>query len=468
MDKDYFMNAEIPWNGLNNCTAEQSFLEPNMDQFSHFESSLSSGLSNDAFVLRELIGKLGGGAGIGTSTTFAAESHPFTNSTNDSSSLSSPKLNFMGNLVNSVPLTPPPPPLPSLSTDPGFAERAAKFSCFGSRSFNGRTSSPIQPLGLNNGDVALRSSHNPLMGNGKLPRVSSTPSLNKLQNGSNKNLMEIPISRPGNGNGNGMGFGSDKKLSKLSGSGANSNEESSVSEQIISGETGSKISNEMSSRKRKVVSKENLKKIDQPQLSRRFQGVEEGEDGNAKRAKAAEIETKNEEETKGGCNDESEKQKGNQKPPEPPKDYIHVRARRGQATDSHSLAERVTGKALMLDEIINYVQSLQRQVEMFQQNTSLPQQMYPLDSSGPAFYHQQNVQQLHNTNISSGPLVDPLPLDAPNLGIHLPSVDGFNESLSQFSAFTEDDLQSIVQMGFIQNPVSFPVPNQATNMKVER
>ncbi|PKA53885.1 Transcription factor bHLH63 [Apostasia shenzhenica] len=66
-------------------------------------------------------------------------------------------------------------------------------------------------------------------------------------------------------------------------------------------------------------------------------------------------------------------------------DFIHVRARRGQATDSHSLAERVrrerisermkylqglvpgcdkiTGKAGMLDEIINYVQSLQRQVE---------------------------------------------------------------------------------------------------------
>ncbi|KAH9575311.1 hypothetical protein CY35_01G105700 [Sphagnum magellanicum] len=67
-------------------------------------------------------------------------------------------------------------------------------------------------------------------------------------------------------------------------------------------------------------------------------------------------------------------------------DYIHVRARRGQATDSHSLAERVrrekinermkylqdlvpgcskvTGKAVMLDEIINYVQLLQRQVEI--------------------------------------------------------------------------------------------------------
>jgi hypothetical protein len=27
---------------------------------------------------------------------------------------------------------------------------------------------------------------------------------------------------------------------------------------------------------------------------------------------------------------------------EPPRDYVHVRARRGQATDSHSLAERVS------------------------------------------------------------------------------------------------------------------------------
>ncbi|XP_006651921.3 transcription factor BHLH089 [Oryza brachyantha] len=76
----------------------------------------------------------------------------------------------------------------------------------------------------------------------------------------------------------------------------------------------------------------------------------------------------------------------NPPPPELPKqDYIHVRARRGQATDSHSLAERarrekisermkilqdlvpgcnkVIGKASVLDEIINYIQALQRQVE---------------------------------------------------------------------------------------------------------
>ncbi|PIN19994.1 hypothetical protein CDL12_07319 [Handroanthus impetiginosus] len=65
--------------------------------------------------------------------------------------------------------------------------------------------------------------------------------------------------------------------------------------------------------------------------------------------------------------------------------YVHVRARRGQATDSHSLAERarrekinarmkllqelvpgcnkISGTAMVLDEIINHVQALQRHVE---------------------------------------------------------------------------------------------------------
>ncbi|KAF8644850.1 hypothetical protein HU200_066306 [Digitaria exilis] len=93
---------------------------------------------------------------------------------------------------------------------------------------------------------------------------------------------------------------------------------------------------------------------------------------------------KTEAETKSGIVSKSVNKKS--APPEPPKqDYIHVRARRGQATDSHSLAERarrekisermkvlqdlvpgcnkVIGKASVLDEIINYIQSLQRQVE---------------------------------------------------------------------------------------------------------
>lgn len=40
--------------------------------------------------------------------------------------------------------------------------------------------------------------------------------------------------------------------------------------------------------------------------------------------------------------------KSKQADDEPPRDYVHVRARRGQATDSHSLAERVILLKLLL------------------------------------------------------------------------------------------------------------------------
>ncbi|XP_057493098.1 basic helix-loop-helix protein 80-like isoform X1 [Actinidia eriantha] len=100
-----------------------------------------------------------------------------------------------------------------------------------------------------------------------------------------------------------------------------------------------------------------------------------------------------------------DKKKANE---EAPTGYVHVRARRGQATDSHSLAERVRrekisermkllqslvpgcdkqiiGKALILDEIINYVQSLQSQVEFLVMKIA---SVYPtfndLDTNMPA------------------------------------------------------------------------------------
>lgn len=137
---------------------------------------------------------------------------------------------------------------------------------------------------------------------------------------------------------------------------------------------------------------------------------------------------------------EGEKKQGNNSSNEntidKKQDYIHVRARRGQATDSHSLAERVrrekisermkylqalvpgcnkiTGKAGMLDEIINYVQSLQRQVEFlsmklatvnprldFNMEALLTKEMnLPLSPSGmspeivdPAFLQFSSLQQ---------------------------------------------------------------------------
>ncbi|KAL0558108.1 hypothetical protein IC582_006673 [Cucumis melo] len=76
---------------------------------------------------------------------------------------------------------------------------------------------------------------------------------------------------------------------------------------------------------------------------------------------------------------------GSQNVQSPKENYIRVQARRGRAANNHSLAERVrrekisermkllqqlvpgchqiTGKTVVLDEIINYVQSLQQQVE---------------------------------------------------------------------------------------------------------
>ncbi|KAL3620382.1 hypothetical protein CASFOL_035294 [Castilleja foliolosa] len=92
----------------------------------------------------------------------------------------------------------------------------------------------------------------------------------------------------------------------------------------------------------------------------------------------------------------------NEKKEEKPREVIHVRAKRGQATDSHSLAERVRrekinerlrclqdivpgcykamGMAVMLDEIINYVQSLQNQVEFLSMKLTAASTFYDFNS----------------------------------------------------------------------------------------
>ncbi|KAJ8465760.1 hypothetical protein OPV22_028312 [Ensete ventricosum] len=161
----------------------------------------------------------------------------------------------------------------------------------------------------------------------------------------------------------------------------------------------------------------------------------------------------------------------NAKRAEPPKDYIHVRARRGQATDSHSLAERVrrekisermkllqdlvpgcnkiTGKALKLDQIIGYVQSLQRQVEFLSTELAtlnpqldfLPKdQIYPVDMSSTAFsYAQQPLQSVATINP---------PMSS---SLHRPPLDGFTDATSQLGHPWEDDLQYAVRMGFAQS-----------------
>ena len=109
-------------------------------------------------------------------------------------------------------------------------------------------------------------------------------------------------------------------------------------------------------------------------------------DGSKEHEKRPKVEQNNGADVRGKQSVKQAKDNNNSQSGEAPKEnFIHVRARRGQATNSHSLAERVrrekisermrllqelvpgcnkiTGKAVMLDEIINYVQSLQQQVE---------------------------------------------------------------------------------------------------------
>lgn len=237
------------------------------------------------------------------------------------------------------------------------------------------------------------------------------------------------------------------------------------------------------------------------------------EDSSGKRCKSTEESNGAEENSAKGKAAQSNSENGGKKqgkdstskPPEPPKDYIHVRSRRGEATDSHSIAERgrrekisqrmkllqdlvpgcnkVVGKAVMLDEIINYVQSLQRQVEFLSMKLAtvnpqldfnnlpnlLPKDMhqscgplqnshFPLETSGAPLPY---INQPHLGNPLGCALTNGMenqgsmhPLDPAfcrPMGSHHPFLNGVSDAASQVGAFWQDDLQSVVQMDMGQS-----------------
>ncbi|KAK4341505.1 hypothetical protein RND71_040006 [Anisodus tanguticus] len=471
-----FMNDDNTTMGSSYEQLQNCFFNPNLDNNNNsdpFESALSSMVSSpiaihnnncssggDNFVLRELIGRLG-------STCNSREMSPnySHNMINNNSSTN--------NSCYSTPLNSPPKlnlsirgnnlPPTQFTSDPGFAERAARFSCFANRTFKSFNESEL--LMHQNRQLATN------LESEQLSRVSSNQSI-KIQEFNN--LAQLGDSR----------------------------ENSPVSEQIPGGEIGLIGQNDTNSRKRKSISK-----------GKSAKNANEKNESNAKRSKSEENNDNKAKEEENAAADE----KDNQKPPEPPKDYIHVRARRGQATDAHSLAERVrrekisermkllqdlvpgcnkvTGKAVMLDEIINYVQSLQRQVEflsmklatvnprmdfnmeallskdMFQSRESLAHNMHPSETSTQAFPY--GFQSQRGQNFHKGTEI-PFPINSlnPNLGrnpnMQLPTLDGFVEPTPQVPTFFEDDLNSVVQMGFGQNQnqsFSGNIPN--SQMKVE-
>lgn len=487
-------------------------------------STSNSNISSDSLVMKELVGKLGG---VSNSSELPPHSHHlFTampakagshfggdNSTNNSCystpGNSPPKLNVAPGMDR---LFQDNHPLPKLghavmplnsglaefSPDPGFAERAARFSCLGSRSFNGRSGQ----FGMKYDEIVNRSMLP--MANGKLARVSSSPSLKALESqmAAEQNKDSPPQDR-------------EELLNSRGGS--------SLSEHIPSVEIGLGASGDARPRKRKVAPKGKARGSAGTLPSSTDAKVDEDhENSNAKRCKHNEsvgnenCSGKDEHDPKASTGTASEDKQTKTEV----KDYIHVRARRGQATDSHSLAERVrrekisermkilqdlvpgcnkvTGKALMLDEIINYVQSLQHQVkflsmklasvntspdykvdalmskEMFQSNEAIPYPILSPDSSAASVLyghrqHQKNAAVYNN--ITEGTPTQ-YPLDPLN-DLQFPPLEGSNDHVP--ASFCGDDLQMLVQMGFGQDMLTEAAmdhrknqgKNQISHMKIE-
>ncbi|KAK8493542.1 hypothetical protein V6N13_099830 [Hibiscus sabdariffa] len=183
---------------------------------------------------------------------------------------------------------------------------------------------------------------------------------------------------------------------------------------------------------------------------------------------------------------------GSQTSDPPKEEYIHVRARRGQATNSHSLAERVrrekisermkflqdlvpgcskvTGKAVMLDEIINYVQSLQRQVEFLSMKLATVNPR--LDCNIEGLLAKDIIQSRagpstlgFSPDLSVGytPLHPPQPGLVPGgltvmgnnadflrrtLGSHFMPMAGGLKEPNQLSNAWEDELHNVIQMNY--------------------
>ncbi|XP_058775650.1 transcription factor bHLH49-like [Vicia villosa] len=204
---------------------------------------------------------------------------------------------------------------------------------------------------------------------------------------------------------------------------------------------------------------------------------------------------------------------GSQSSDPPKEEYIHVRARRGQATNSHSLAERVrrekisermkflqelvpgcskvTGKAVMLDEIINYVQSLQRQVEFLSMKLAtvnprldfniegllakdiLHQRPGPSSALGFPLEMSMNFPPLHQPQPGLIQSVIPNmtnPSDILRRAMHPQLSGGFKEP-TQMPEMWEDELHNVIQMSFA---TTAPTSNQdvdgtaaSNQMKVE-
>lgn len=215
------------------------------------------------------------------------------------------------------------------------------------------------------------------------------------------------------------------------------------------------------------------------------ENAKEPEEAKAKRCRlgeSSEIDDDDNNDETSDSNSKKGKEK-NSKSAQKDDNYIHVRARRGQATDSHSLAERVrrekinqrmkflqdlvptcnkvTGKAVMLDEIINYVQSLQHQVEFLSMKlaTVNPKLDFNIDNflakempgsfsskgMSPTYFH---LDQLKQASLQTVPSPGS---DMPSTMSSVDSAEMFDGANFQRQEGWESELQNMYNMGLLQS-----------------
>ncbi|XP_056861991.1 transcription factor bHLH74-like isoform X1 [Raphanus sativus] len=300
---------------------------------------------------------------------------------------------------------------------------------------------PVVSVGVGGGGFS--SSHYPSMAAMDNPGMSCFP---HYQTGSGSGYHDMPASLGPfgdcGGGGGGQFLGSDKK-------------EESVGRLIRAGD-GHQVSDDV------VLG-------DGSSNRKRRQPVAESQWNKQKAVEEFQEEPQSQKKHKNDQSKEKMMNKESSQSEEAPKEnYIHMRARRGQATNSHSLAERVrrekisermrllqelvpgcnkiTGKAVMLDEIINYVQSLQQQVEFLSMKLATVNPELNVDID----------------RILAKDLLQPRDRNTPTLGLN--PFTGFQGTMQNISTTTnpqynslpqttlESELQSLYQMGFVSNP----------------
>ncbi|KAH6823143.1 pentatricopeptide repeat-containing protein [Perilla frutescens var. hirtella] len=380
--------------------------------------------------------------------------------------------------------------LPHFPADSGFIERAARFSCFSGGSFGEMVNpfsvpDPLNPYSRSLGMV--QGQHDVLGGNGS--KSQQRHEMNVAELSKEASLL---LGKQGT---EGSPFKNDKRSEsfhdevKQQGVGVSGNESDEAEfsgrgpQEEAGCATGESSGKGLGSKKRKRGGQDNQNDENNETPPR---STETTKDTAEMKQKVDQNTTSNSK--PGGKN----VKQGSQGSDAPKEEYIHVRARRGQATNSHSLAERVrrekisermkflqdlvpgcskvTGKAVMLDEIINYVQSLQRQVEFLSMKLATVNPRLEFNIEG--FLAKDILQPRAGMPPSLGLIPDmtmpfpPIHPPQPSLiqsclqsnaaealrrpiNLQSPSIcGGFKEASSQVSNVWEDELHNVVHMGF--------------------